>query len=429
MLATFSLHATRYGSLREAADEADSVVLAAVTAASSYYGDDGEIYTDVTVQVGSRVKDRRNRMPGTLTFTVRGGEVGDHRVAFSETPSFQPGEPVLLFLDAGRRPLLKYTVTADAVPELGRPALDVIDEVSEGGPMRESEREGARRFLRGLTSATKVRAATACYAMIGAKWQPASAAFSIGSTIPSTWTPALTAAAQAWSAAGTPFRFTIGDSTNTLSLGAVAGSASILAETRISYSPSTGAIRSFRMVFSNTKTWSESGEPGKFDVQSIATHELGHALGLDHPSDASCADETMWASAGSGETKKRTLESGDKAGLSALYLGVAPPTPTPTPTPNPAPVLTSLSTFPSAPRANIRFYLVGRGEGFAAGAQFVISGGACPAAGCIVSGGSLAVLSASTLYGVVRLPAGDYQVVVRAGADGAVSSPRSLTVR
>lgn len=58
--------------------------------------------------------------------------------------------------------------------------------------------------------------------------------------------------------------------------------------------------------------------PWLMDLQNIATHEDGHALGLDHPSD-SCTEETMYRFADFGETKKRTLYTGDVAGVNSLY--------------------------------------------------------------------------------------------------------------
>lgn len=61
-----------------------------------------------------------------------------------------------------------------------------------------------------------------------------------------------------------------------------------------------------------------TSDPSLMDYQNIATHEFGHALGLGHPEDT-CTDETMYPSAGFGETKKRTLEAGDKTGINKLY--------------------------------------------------------------------------------------------------------------
>ena len=54
------------------------------------------------------------------------------------------------------------------------------------------------------------------------------------------------------------------------------------------------------------------------DLLNIAVHEVGHGAGLTHP-DQTCVDETMYAYAAEGETKKRTLNDGDIAGIKALY--------------------------------------------------------------------------------------------------------------
>ena len=64
--------------------------------------------------------------------------------------------------------------------------------------------------------------------------------------------------------------------------------------------------------------WSASGEAGKMDFENIATHELGHSLGMGHPP-SECTEETMYAFASFGETKKRDLHTGDIAGISDLY--------------------------------------------------------------------------------------------------------------
>jgi len=64
--------------------------------------------------------------------------------------------------------------------------------------------------------------------------------------------------------------------------------------------------------------WSASGEPGKMDFENISNHELGHGIGMGHPSDR-CPDETMYRYANYGETTKRSLNAGDIAGINALY--------------------------------------------------------------------------------------------------------------
>lgn len=64
--------------------------------------------------------------------------------------------------------------------------------------------------------------------------------------------------------------------------------------------------------------WSSTGNANKMDFENISTHEMGHSFGLSHP-DNTCTEETMFAFADEGETKKQTLAIGDIAGINNLY--------------------------------------------------------------------------------------------------------------
>ncbi|MEK6828379.1 MAG: matrixin family metalloprotease [Nanoarchaeota archaeon] len=64
--------------------------------------------------------------------------------------------------------------------------------------------------------------------------------------------------------------------------------------------------------------WSSTGEANKMDFENIATHEIGHSVGMGHPPDG-CVNETMYRFATEGETKKRDLNAGDTAGINDLY--------------------------------------------------------------------------------------------------------------
>jgi hypothetical protein len=74
------------------------------------------------------------------------------------------------------------------------------------------------------------------------------------------------------------------------------------------------------MIFDDVDfDWSASGESGKMDFENIATHELGHAVGMGDLYDTGCNQETMYGYAGLGEIIKRTLNAGDITGIKALY--------------------------------------------------------------------------------------------------------------
>lgn len=103
----------------------------------------------------------------------------------------------------------------------------------------------------------------------------------------------------------------------------------------------SGNIVEFDTELNDSYTWSDVGVPGAYDILNTATHELGHALGLKDlygdigsPNDT---EKTMYGIVATQETKKKTLEAGDQAGIIWLYPASVVPTPTPTPTPVPTP--------------------------------------------------------------------------------------------
>ncbi len=59
-------------------------------------------------------------------------------------------------------------------------------------------------------------------------------------------------------------------------------------------------------------------DPKMMDLQNIATHEIGHGIGLSDLYN-SCTEETMYGFSSFGEIEKRTLNLGDITGLQKMY--------------------------------------------------------------------------------------------------------------
>jgi predicted Zn-dependent protease len=95
-----------------------------------------------------------------------------------------------------------------------------------------------------------------------------------------------------------------------------------LGYTTFSYRTDTKALTSATVTLdSGDKFFVSSTERcgafgSQFDVQNIATHEIGHAINLGHVSDKL---QSMYPTSYAGETLKRTLGTGDKLGVTRLY--------------------------------------------------------------------------------------------------------------
>jgi hypothetical protein len=156
---------------------------------------------------------------------------------------------------------------------------------------------------------------------------------------------------------------------------------STLAETWCS--SSGGTIVGWDMRFwEGDHNWSISPGSGEFDIEGVAVHELGHALGLGH---SSVSNASMYpsTSSGQGSINIRSIENDDKAGVVFLYGSSLGP-----------PMLTSVSP----------------GNGYARGGETITLTGTDFTAGMSVSFGenSATVLNVSgSTQCTVRAPKAD----------------------
>jgi len=84
--------------------------------------------------------------------------------------------------------------------------------------------------------------------------------------------------------------------------------------------PSSRRIVEFDILFDNDFEWGDATlNSGLMDLENIATHELGHGIGMSDLYDTTCIDQTMYGYSGEGDIEKRTLAAGDITGIRELY--------------------------------------------------------------------------------------------------------------
>lgn len=85
--------------------------------------------------------------------------------------------------------------------------------------------------------------------------------------------------------------------------------------------PAFREIIEFDILFNTDFVWGDADDPDTYvmDVWNIATHEIGHGLGLADLYEDADNKETMYGYASYEETIKRDLYLGDIAGIQSLY--------------------------------------------------------------------------------------------------------------
>lgn len=278
----------------EVLSRADAVVTGTVTSVTSRWDETRTmILTDVEIR---SEKLDKGHAPTSLTLRLPGGEVGELGLAVEDIPTFRVGERTTVALTHSDRAGIFLLFGAYQGKLAGEPG----------------------RSTDGI----------ALYSYTGYHRASPSCNYYINATLPADWVSALSAAGATWSAAGSAFRFNYqGTAANTgptydgvnIIWRSNLGSGGILAQNSYWYNRKTKIVYENDIVFNTYYVWSTSGAPGAYDVQNIGTHEMGHSLVLNDLYRSAQAEQTMYGYGAAGETKKRSLESGDIAGIKTIY--------------------------------------------------------------------------------------------------------------
>jgi len=178
-----------------------------------------------------------------------------------------------------------------------------------------------------------------CYKLMGVKWSSLPVKYNINPINQEGLSQAfvlstISSAAETWDAAtskelfnnaynvDTTAAYGVRDSKNSIVFGNYSNNA-VIAVTSVWYSTKTKQIQEFDMLFNNYYNWGDASinpsDASVMDLQDIATHELGHSIGLDDIYTSTCSAVTMYGYGTGGETQKRTLEPSDITGLRKIY--------------------------------------------------------------------------------------------------------------
>lgn len=274
---------------------ADLVVSGKVTNVISYWNSDHTaIYTDVTVTI-NHVEKGAN-IPQVIV-RIPGGEVGEVGMAVEDIPSFAIGD------------LVRVHLVQTAEPGW----YELFGGLQGVSWEKEAPGKGKKKTY---------------YSYSGYHRDPANCDYYINSGVPEEWGTAIQDGDLAWDEAGSKFRFNyIGttdktgpsyDGYNVVCLSNLGGNG-VLARNTYWYNRKTKIVYENDIEFNTYYPWSTDGDSNAYDVQNIATHELGHCLVLNDLYENYQSEMTMYGYANLGETKKRTLEFGDKDGIIYIY--------------------------------------------------------------------------------------------------------------
>ncbi len=328
-------------SLEELTEGADTIVMGTVESTSSHWNDDRtSIYTVVEVSVEEGLKNEVGRKE--ITVIVPGGEAEGIIQMVSDMPNFIVGERVMLFLNELyenndlhlKREEALLTAPVYSMHGNFQGKLDIIENrIGELSVDKVKDQINSIKKEQGINTESisdddnPVVVGHSPYVYNGQKWfgdWPVVNFRVNDSGGPAGSSLAVQNAANTWSNAGAKFEFNFSGThsrTGSCSQNWVnevtwhdLGSGSTLAYA-IWWYYSTGEIFEADMVFNTSHDWSTASQTpsGYYDVETVALHEFGHWLSLDHSSEYNAI---MWHSY---KGPQRTLHSDDIEGIKYIY--------------------------------------------------------------------------------------------------------------
>lgn len=175
-----------------------------------------------------------------------------------------------------------------------------------------------------------------CYKLLGVKWKTFPVNYVINPSNPQSLseafvTSAISTSAETWDAATSiellndayttdyNAQYGIQNFENALAFGDYPND-NVIAVTSVWYTPVSRQIVEFDILFNTRFSWGDATvNSAVMDLENIATHELGHGVGLGDIYSSTCSAVTMYGYSSYGETQKRTLEQPDITGLQKMY--------------------------------------------------------------------------------------------------------------
>lgn len=202
--------------------------------------------------------------------------------------------------------------------------VDFIHYARGGNPARPENPENNK----------KPKGGDACYKLMGVKWKQTNMPYYVNptnsgldanfvsstfNTSINTWDDATGYDLFGAGSVNTGLSYGDQDYNNTIAFG-LYNDPGVIAVTSTWYMRRGKEIVEFDMLYNTAFNWGDAKvDPTLMDLENIATHELGHGIGLLDIYTDSCSSVTMFGYGTEGEVDKRSLETADIEGLQIMY--------------------------------------------------------------------------------------------------------------